>query len=557
MSGNYKVKIKDIQNKYKFKIFCASNYDDSELKKMYEAIYMALPKETATGTSNTLNDTAKSFMKNELNATESSQDTTTGKQLLEYPYYETSKSLNGVTFTANQDGSVLVNGTPTGVTYIILENKMSIQPNTEYTLSGIDESYNLVFYIAEYNSNDEEVSHRDNVQGTYTFTTTNTTSKILVQLKRKNNNVAINNITIYPQLELGSSATSWEKYTGKKASPNPDYPQDIHTINGDNTIISSGKNLFDKNNAQYLVGYIDTNTIVSYSTYRTIYIKCKPNTKYSISRGLGTSQIYMAYTNTTPILNGSCYGKITGTTITTGNDAEYLLAQVYRSNTDTNTFEEILGSIMINEGETALPYEPYKSNSVLLTLGDKEICKIGNYEDKIFKAIKGNEIYDSLSVEEKNTLDYGKWYLQKNIGKQVFNGSESWHYDSGNEMFVIYGTGVNYVKRGLALSDKYLFNATTLNDLNFNIGNNNFIDFKNSNYTTESSWKTALQSEPITAYWQLATPINEKFNDIIQEQLEDIYYNMLSYEGQTNVSQVNNDLPFNINSNALKDLSDL
>ena len=33
MANNYKVKMKDIQNKYKFKIFCAGyEYDDTEIK---------------------------------------------------------------------------------------------------------------------------------------------------------------------------------------------------------------------------------------------------------------------------------------------------------------------------------------------------------------------------------------------------------------------------------------------------------------------------------------------------------------------------------------------
>ena len=69
--------------------------------------------------------------------------------------------------------------------------------------------------------------------------------------------------------------------------------------------------------------------------------------------------------------------------------------------------------------------------------------------------------------------------------------------------------------------------------------------------------KTFLASNNLTAYYVYASPVNELFNDTIQDQLEDIYNNMLSYEGQTNVSQVNDDLPFNINSTALKDLNNL
>ena len=53
---------------------------------------------------------------------------------------------------------------------------------------------------------------------------------------------------------------------------------------------------------------------------------------------------------------------------------------------------------------------------------------------------------------------------------------------------------------------------------------------------------TFLSNNNVEVCYPLETPTNELFNDTIQEQLEDIYFNMLSYEGQTNVSQVNNDL---------------
>lgn len=45
--------------------------------------------------------------------------------------------------------------------------------------------------------------------------------------------------------------------------------------------------------------------------------------------------------------------------------------------------------------------------------------------------------------------------------------------------------------------------------------------------------------------------------DTLQSQLEYIYNQMLAYKGQTNISQINNDLPFIIDSTALKDLTSL
>lgn len=47
----------------------------------------------------------------------SSQFTTTGKNLLKYPYIETTKTYLGITFTDNKDGSINVSGTGTKTAY--------------------------------------------------------------------------------------------------------------------------------------------------------------------------------------------------------------------------------------------------------------------------------------------------------------------------------------------------------------------------------------------------------------------------------------------------------
>ena len=430
MSGNYKVKIKDIQNKYKFKIFCASNYDDSELKKMYEAIYMALPKESSSGTSNTLNDTAKSFMMNKLYATEISQETT--------------------------------------------------------SISGGD----------EYDS------------------------------------------------------------------PTPDHPQPVHVVSGDNTIKVCGKNLIDATTiildatAQSKYKGLAPNVYLEAGTYTLSWVQ-----KNSMASNLRNTPQVVRVSDSTVVkrqseaTNFHLSSGLYTYTFTLDTSGTYQMSYWYHTLSQETTLE----NLMLNEGSTPLPYEPYKSNSVLLTLGDKEICKIGNYEDKIFKAIKGNEIYDSLASEEKATLDYGKWYLRKNVGKVVYTGAntENWTLNPG-----ISNTFVISRPNGLQVSDNNVFYNyfKTVPDLSVaiegaRIGVN--INLKNKDISTVENFRTWLGTHNTLLYYQTTVPTNELFNDTIQEQLEDIYFNMLSYEGQTNISQVNNNLPFNINSSALKDLSDL
>jgi hypothetical protein len=59
-------------------------------------------------------------------------------------------------------------------------------------------------------------------------------------------------------------------------------------------------------------------------------------------------------------------------------------------------------------------YEPYINKSYPIYLGDIELCKIETYQDYIYK-------------------DNGVWYLHKEIGKVVLNGTEGGGtiYDNG------------------------------------------------------------------------------------------------------------------------------
>lgn len=54
-------------------------------------------------------------------------------------------------------------------------------------------------------------------------------------------NLTFTNYVMKLQVESGSTATSYEPYTGGIVSPNPDYPQDIEIVTGENTITISNE----------------------------------------------------------------------------------------------------------------------------------------------------------------------------------------------------------------------------------------------------------------------------------------------------------------------------
>lgn len=107
---------------------------------------------------------------------------------------------------------------------------------------------------------------------------------------------------------------------------------------------------------------ITTNAPVCSSTY----IKCKPNTTYTITKPVGHTFI-AGYTKELPADGVDVFGIIgdiqTGTMyslkITTGDEAKYLFVNYRNANFENPTLPEILAKMKINEGSTALPYEPY------------------------------------------------------------------------------------------------------------------------------------------------------------------------------------------------------
>ena len=132
-----------------------------------------------------------------------------------------------------------------------------------------------------------------------------------------------------------------------------------------------GKNLFDKDNAAYLIGYFNrTNTaITTHANARTIYIPCEPNTTYTISRNTSYTNFHFGYTTVLPAVgvavngyHGDASTSIKSLTLTTGADAKYLVSYIYNGYSEegtSNAWDTIIGGIQIELGGAATDYEPY------------------------------------------------------------------------------------------------------------------------------------------------------------------------------------------------------
>ena len=113
-----------------------------------------------------------------------------------------SQTINGVTFTKNEDNSITINGTSTsgfGVNFV----KLKIKAGT-YHLS-LNETVQNDFYIYDYDTNTAIISNNSTATLTQDYNNVGFYTWI-------NSGTTFNNVTIYPQLEEGSTATDYVPY---------------------------------------------------------------------------------------------------------------------------------------------------------------------------------------------------------------------------------------------------------------------------------------------------------------------------------------------------------
>lgn len=141
----------------------------------------------------------------------------TGKNLIPYPFAESSKNHNGITFTDNGNGSVTVSGTATSTAYIKLCD-IDLGDTSFNDWYGVGTATNGVYAISKY------------------LEYIGSTKRLFITIPK---GFTVNE-TLYPQAEVGTVSTDYEP---GMPSPNPEYPQPIVASGG--TVTAEGRNLFD------------------------------------------------------------------------------------------------------------------------------------------------------------------------------------------------------------------------------------------------------------------------------------------------------------------------
>ena len=520
-------------------------------------VYNALPKVTDTNTDITLNGTANTPMQLELNPSELTQETTTGKNIFNPVAFATSMSPNIEVTNATYSGQDVLyinplNGTKT--TYSI-----TCEANTQYVLSlkiaPALGTGSAAFYI-EYGDGTSDYKGISNLESALTqISYTSTANKTVTGISFQGFAVSSNKY-YFKDLMLRKSSTTdtYEPYTGGIPQPNPDYPSEVQVIKGNNSILIHGRNIFNKNNFTKYNAYLDVAGSWLYSsTSASLRVAVQPNTTYTISTNNSSETIFRVALTTSESTPTSQGGVLTETqirkentntpiTITTNANTKYLIVQFSNAQ-----FDNSINLLQVEFGDTAKQYQEYQGEQVLpLNLPNgMEYCKIGTYEDEF-------------------EHDGNKWYLNKYVGKVVFNGSEIWSsLNTTNYWFRFRGTNVitnastysNYFNTGSYQGVSLSYPSVGVSD-----GNWIYIRYNTQEILTQygitdtASLQSWLSTHNTTVYYVLATPTHEEITDTTLISQLNAIEQAVSYDEQTNISQTNTGLPFRIKASAIRSL---
>jgi hypothetical protein len=295
-------------------------------------------------------------------------------------------------------------------------------------------------------------------------------------------------------------------------APNPDSPQDVQVVTGAQTVKVNGKNLFPLGTGSYTdhgitsVYNADGSITVS-GTAEVTYADLTANRIVNYEQ----SKTYTAsITEALPI----GFGVIalgTGVQrediiITAGTKSEkkafsytHTIAKLYINNLTVGQSYNFTIYPMVEEGSSASSFKPYQSQSCPINLGSIELCKIGTYQDYIYK--NGDD-----------------WYMHKEIAKYTFTGTEIWEtspygtnsWRLNNVIYFPFNTDELQIISNIFTGIKNIDRNTAGSNVIYSANNNEF-DIRNTSLTSLGEVQSATNGNYV--YYALATPTDTKITD--------------------------------------------
>ena len=285
-------------------------------------------------------------------------------------------TVNGITCTANSDGTYILNGTCTVDTSFSKIGIFDHILNEPLYLTGVPSGCGSYLALVRYDGNNILVTNGGN-------------TKIDAGIHTKHiefwitKGTTLNNVIFKPMITTDLTATydDFEPYTGGIPSPNPDYPQEIKSVVNP-TVKVCGKNLLEdgslKSDNNGKIEYISAGKIKVTSSISTWYaaitntLKLTPNTNYVLSAKCDSSNG-----------NITCNSvSVTGAYIKCAflTDSDGLATIAIRCRYESAESRFVYSDLQLEKGSTATAYEPYTEQTVALpyTLNAIPVSSGGN-----------------------------------------------------------------------------------------------------------------------------------------------------------------------------------
>lgn len=386
--------------------------------------------------------------------------------------------------------------------YIINTNPIPVEELTNYKISS--NGTGIRMYVFEYKEDmTYNLSTRKKVNDNEYLTTNSGTKYINFRTIDANTNLQEK-----IQVEKGSTASDYEPY--KEQS----FDLDLKS-----------KNLFDKSNITTGKTYTATGGIstLNNSFVQETYIPVSSSTAYTMS----TTNDYSSETDYRLVI---CEYKDDKTFIKR-NLGRSAVGNKYTITTTENTKYVRLCASTITKDE--LQFEKGQATSYAPYFTPIELCKIGNYKDRIYPL-------------------NGKWYLEKNIEKVVLNGSEAWgtagEGDTTNGVSMYWGISdaITVATKDL-ISDYFRFiprssvSSTTINFITGGGGNSIVLNIAKTSLETQTlaGFKTWLSTHNAIVYYPLATPTTEEITESNYPTLYNQLNNIKLFEGVNHITMTN------------------
>jgi hypothetical protein len=431
-----------------------------------------------------------------------------GKNLLNPANYKGNQSISGLTFTDNENGSITINGTSTKDSVIHMltnevwkyDSRLLMLEAGTYTFSCENVTTQVCISLNVYYSDNSTNFYRINSSTPRTLTF-NEKIAINMRIEVVTNGTTVNNLTLYPQIEKGSQATSY--------SPFRNYTKNLFDSN-----LKQGGRYFSNGNFFTADNYVHNENPISVVAGETYTLSA---TNYTARSEAG----FVFFNNGTFVSSS----KQSSQTFTVPSGANQVYCDFY---TGSNITPSNITNIQLEKGSTATSYVGYMSRI--------ELCKIGNYQDRIF-------------------YDGGVWFLEKQIGKVVLNGSQNITQapDGIRRFNARYSTlGLDNIKDGNGTYDTAKYRMSD----HFIHTNENYHNQVWGVYYTYNGWlvlydtnsviadanalKTWFTNNPTSIYYVLA---NAEITEITDTELISQLESIELLEGLNNVSVVSPDLP--------------